>query len=83
MRHFIRRLIAESLEREQVFPTRLTDTQKVTDLIQALRPLKVPAGLVRLGPPRDGGYLVPDDLTGIAACFSPGVEQQSGFEFDC
>lgn len=83
MRHFIRRLIAESLERERVFPTRLTDTQKVIDLIQALRPQRVPAGLVRLGPPYDGGYLVPDDLTDIVACFSPGVGQQSGFEWDC
>lgn len=83
MRQFIRRLIAESLEREQIFPTRLKETGEVIALIQTLRPVMPPAGLVRLGPPRDGGYLVPDDLEGLVACFSPGVGQQSGFEWDC
>ena len=39
--------------------------------------------LRRLGPSGDGGYLVPDDLEGIAACFSPGVGAISGFELDC
>ena len=39
--------------------------------------------LIRLGPDSDGGYLVPDDLAGIKACFSPGVAQVSGFERDC
>jgi len=29
-----------------------------------------------------GGYLVPDDFSGIAACFSPGVSTISGFEKD-
>lgn len=36
--------------------------------------------LIRLGPNGDGGYLVPDDLTGIEACFSPGVCATSEFE---
>nr|VFK56984.1 MAG: Methyltransferase FkbM domain-containing protein [Candidatus Kentron sp. TUN]VFK60714.1 MAG: Methyltransferase FkbM domain-containing protein [Candidatus Kentron sp. TUN]VFK64712.1 MAG: Methyltransferase FkbM domain-containing protein [Candidatus Kentron sp. TUN] len=31
----------------------------------------------------DGGYVVPDDLTAIHACFSPGVGYTSGFEKDC
>jgi hypothetical protein len=39
--------------------------------------------LVRMGPKGDGGYLVPDDLDGIEACFSPGVSSISGFEKDC
>ncbi len=39
--------------------------------------------LIRLGPRGDGGYLVPDDLAGIEACFSPGVSLVSGFEKDC
>lgn len=36
--------------------------------------------LVRVGDAADGGYLVPDDLEGIAACFSPGVGGNSAFE---
>jgi hypothetical protein len=83
MHPFIRRLIEKSLDREGLFPARLADTEEVMALIRALRPVTVPAGLVRLGPPRDGGYLVPDDLEGLQTCFSPGVEQQSGFERDC
>jgi len=39
--------------------------------------------LIRLGSNGDGGYLVPDDLVGIEACFSPGVDQISEFESDC
>ena len=30
--------------------------------------------LIRVGAARDGGYLVPDDLEGIVACFSPGTD---------
>jgi hypothetical protein len=39
--------------------------------------------LIRLGPNGDGGYVVPDDLTNVSACFSPGVSDVSGFEKDC
>ena len=39
--------------------------------------------LIRLGAKRDGGYLVPDDLVEIEACFSPGVSTVSEFEKDC
>ncbi len=40
-------------------------------------------GLIRLGAKGDGGYLVPDDLESIEACFSPGVSNVSEFELDC
>ena len=36
--------------------------------------------LIRIGPERDGGYLVPDDLDGIPYAFSPGVSTESGFD---
>ena len=36
--------------------------------------------LIRVGAERDGGYLVPDDLEGIVACFSPGTDQVVEFE---
>ncbi len=38
--------------------------------------------LIRIGGEADGGYLVPDDLEGITACFSPGVAQEATFEAD-
>src|SRR5262245_52294427 len=36
--------------------------------------------LVRVGPKRDGGYLVPNDMVGIEACFSPGTNNFKDFE---
>ncbi|WP_051153553.1 FkbM family methyltransferase [Litoreibacter arenae] len=38
--------------------------------------------LVRIGPDFDGGYLVPDDLDGLAAVFSPGVSDTLGFDLE-
>lgn len=64
-------------------PNRQTCRDRVAALIDRLRPQRTAVPLVRLGPQRDGGYLVPDSLLGIAACFSPGVGRQSGFELDC
>jgi hypothetical protein len=65
------------------FPTKVTEVSRVKDLIFQLHPVATSQGLVRLGPNGDGGYLVPDDLVGIEACFSPGVSDVSGFEKDC
>jgi hypothetical protein len=39
--------------------------------------------LIRLGPDADGGFLVPNDLDGIEACFSPGLSFTAGFKRDC
>lgn len=50
------------------------------DLMSACAPVEMPGGLVRVGGPGDGGYLVPRDTQGIAAVFSPGVAQAAGFE---
>lgn len=66
-----------------VFPTDATDRRRIQELLVKLQPLATAAPLVRLGPTGDGGYLVPDDLDGIEACFSPGVGLISGFEKDC
>ena len=52
-------------------------------LIHKLQPISCDKELMRLGPRGDGGYLVPDDVEGIEACFSPGVGALSEFEKDC
>jgi hypothetical protein len=51
-------------------------------IAKALRPFDVGYELIRVGDFGDGGYLVPDDLSGIRACFSPGVSKQASFELD-
>jgi hypothetical protein len=54
----------------------------VIALAQKYAPLKTEHELIRLGPFFDGGYLVPDDLSGITACYSPGVADIAQFESD-
>jgi hypothetical protein len=57
-----------------------TPTAAVRELINKLRPFNCGKGLIRIGGPADGGYLIPDDLEGIEYCFSPGVNTISDFE---
>jgi hypothetical protein len=57
-----------------------TSKSSVQSLMQALRPRDAGIELIRIGPDGDGGYLVPNDLGGIAEAFSPGVSTESGFE---
>lgn len=49
-------------------------------LLHALKPVKTKYPLIRIGGKNDGGYLVPDDLSGISTCFSPGVAETASFE---
>lgn len=39
--------------------------------------------LIRIGSAGDGGYLVPDALSGIQPCYSPGASTTIGFDLDC
>ncbi len=75
--------LKRGLAAANVFPTVMTGRDEIAALIKSLRPIKTDRNLIRLGPKGDGGYLVPDDLEGITACFSPGVSSVSGFEKDC
>ena len=55
---------------------------RLVSLINKLKPVKTQIELMRVGSNQDGGYLIPDDIEGISACFSPGVEHTSTFEKD-
>lgn len=52
------------------------------DLLARLHPVAGGSPMIRLGDPADGGYVLPDDLEGIRACFSPGVDDRATFERD-
>lgn len=54
--------------------------ERLLDLIQRVSPASSPYPLVRIGGSSDGGYLLPDDLNEIRACFSPGVALSATFE---
>jgi hypothetical protein len=58
-------------------------TKYESDLAAAfeiMKPKPSPYPLIRIGPDADGAYLIPDDLDGVAACFSPGVSNRKDFE---
>ncbi len=64
------------------FIARIVEKNDVTQLLGSLWPVETRFPLIRLGGPCDGGYLIPDDLAGITACFSPGVANIAQFEQD-
>jgi hypothetical protein len=55
---------------------------QLQELLASLYPVKTNFELVRIGGNNDGGYLIPNDLEGITACFSPGVDVTASFEKD-
>jgi hypothetical protein len=52
----------------------------VRRLIKRLHPATTDKKLIRIGEEGDGGYLVPDDLADVVACFSPGVGAVASFK---
>lgn len=56
--------------------------EELQSLISRMRPVANPFALRRIGGESDGGYLLPDDLHGLEACFSPGVANTASFEME-
>ena len=83
MKQLLKSFAIDILALGKAYPTALTDKNTLQSLVHKLYPMSTDKELIRLGPEGDGGYLVPDDLAGIEACFSPGVSLISGFEKDC
>ncbi len=52
----------------------------IREALEFLQPKPSPWPFVRVGGKKDGAYLVPDNLEGIVACFSPGVRNSKSFE---
>lgn len=55
-------------------------TDELLAVFEVLRPRRSSTRLIRIGGQADGAYLVPDDLDGIVACFSPGANRIKYFE---
>lgn len=53
---------------------------QILSVVGKLKPVSTGHELIRIGGSGDGGYLVPDDLVGVQACFSPGVALNASFE---
>ncbi len=61
-------------------PKRKAAAEDVRYALDWLRPVACAHPLIRIGGDRDGAYLIPDDLAGIQACFSPGTDNKTSFE---
>src|SRR5450631_3521460 len=59
---------------------RKSTIENITNAVKHLVPLNSGYELLRIGDDGDGGYLIPDDLEGVEACFSPGVNNFKDFE---
>lgn len=70
--HYLNRALMPLSPREQA--------SKLGEFLARLAPISSEHPLIRVGNSNDGGYLVPDDLEGVARCFSPGVSSVADFE---
>jgi hypothetical protein len=74
--------IRQVLLRHGINITRAVSNEKLSCFFGLINPIISDKKLVRLGDEADGGYLVPFDLDGIEACFSPGVSLEASFELN-
>lgn len=72
----------EFLIKNGIFATRTTKPELLNEFFNKINPCIPESDLIRVGGRSDGGYLLPDDLEGIEACFSPGVSQVANFELE-
>ena len=70
------------LSKKNVYISRSVYGHEMKDFAKTLWPISSDHELIRIGGSNDGGYLVPDDLSDIKACFSPGVSDLADFEKD-
>ena len=59
---------------------RRSSDEAIRAFMRMVRPQATEHPLIRIGGDGDGGYLIPDDLAGIKALFSPGVAETADFE---
>lgn len=78
----IKQRLREVLLARTMWSERAQPDAPIRALIERLRPESSNTPLIRMGGAHDGGYLVPDDLDGIAACISPGVSDECSFDTD-
>ena len=74
--------LRNTLAKKGVFLSKVTVDDDLAQFFRDVRPIAVDKELIRVGATSDGGYLIPDDLVGIDACFSPGVADTATFEHD-
>lgn len=69
-----------TLLKQGIYATPTVPNGQLLTLYSKLYPVTIDRQLVRLGASGDGGYLLPDDLTGVDYCYSPGTGPTTSFE---
>jgi len=77
--NLLSRCLEKRLDHEIVPGTTLENHRQV---LQLLIPVNNNVELIRIGSTTDGGYLLPNDLSGVRMCVSPGVADNWGFELE-
>lgn len=83
MKNYITRILKKLLKSFGFHLADQTQISELKKLLKKLHPINTDIELVRIGGDSDGGYLLPNDLEGIEALFSPGVGELSLFEEHC
>jgi hypothetical protein len=82
LRNFFYRIAKPISTRLELNLTGAVSGIEIKSFLKKLHPINPKIELIRIGPKGDGGYLLPNDLKGITACFSPGVDKESRFELE-
>jgi hypothetical protein len=76
----VKKLFKQIILNSGIYVSGTAESFKINKFFSRIIPIAVECGMVRIGDKADGGYLVPNDLWGIDACFSPGVSSEASFE---
>ncbi len=76
----LERQLKTLLRSKNIYFGKKTSINQLNDFFKNIRPVTTEHELIRLGEKSDGGYLIPNDLEGITACFSPGVSAEAHLE---
>ena len=77
--NLLSRGLEKRLDHEIVPGTTLENHRQI---LQLLITVNNNVGLIRIGSSTDGGYLLPNDLSGVQMCVSLGVAESWGFELE-
>ncbi|MFM7857496.1 MAG: FkbM family methyltransferase [Flammeovirgaceae bacterium] len=75
---YLRRLLGAN----GIFVSSNVNKQNLREFFNLIKPTSTNKDLIRIGSDGDGGYLIPNDIENVDACFSPGVSSNSDFEFE-
>ena len=78
----LKKFVKNILHRFNLRTYRAVNEDKILKLISTLKPHNLGHKLIRVGGNTDGSYLIPDLLSEINFCFSPGVGKISEFELE-